>query len=451
MIGLLAVVCVALLFVGDVDVPSVVVTATRNAEGEMVSDLRWGRGVGFEWTKLKADCGMYSSGGGTWSEDRKVFTRSIAVLTEGDSPMDRLVAYQLFKELQAGTRFERVVFYPPGSRPADGEALPDLTARVRVCKFETHGKKVLEEEIAADVSVVIEGNGVRPYAFDPLTPPEASVDHNLALDCRATQTGIESAGKRYEGVAKKIADTAARQIELELSFVTKIGPEAGVIPPELMPRYTATPDLAFIKAFDARPILSGTAMMRSNLTTWEVGNVAPGRDLVDEAEAELRGKGWVIYGSEGKGPTRRLRAITNNDSEVVVIQWNRMNGVSFSGVPVEGRWAVSYEKRMSVPEIQAALKTWLARNPSEKDLVLFKNFWGFEQEMFEGYFAKNAPRSVQGVLFQARAEIGRKNNEAARRLLLRADALARLDKPGSETRWEIVKLGKSVGLEEFPK
>ncbi len=450
MLALVVVVVLCLLFVGDVDVPRGVVTATRGADGKMVSDEKGKGHVGFEWTKLEANCDMSSAGVGSRGEGSKLFTRSIAVIAEGDSVLDRRVAYQLFKELLAGKRFERVVFYPAGSKPAEGEALPDLTARVRVWKLETKG--LFKKEIHADVAVLVEANGAmaQSYYVDPLTPPSAGMNYAYALKCRANQKGIESAGMQYEAVGRNIAGTVATNIEATLAAMPN-EPVVEVIAPEFMPKYTATPDFGFLKAFDARPLLSGPVFMKSNLSTWEVEKVPAGRDLVTEAEKELRDKGWVIRVSEGSGISRRLRATRNDESEVLEIQRTRMNEVRFGRMPLESTYAVCYERRMSETEIRAGLKAWLARNPSEEELLFFKKFWHFEQKLFEAQFRKSMPQTEKGLLHLARSEIGRKNMEEARKLVLRADAVGRIASPGGGTPSEVASVGDLAGLKTFPE
>jgi hypothetical protein len=455
-IGLLLVgvvsVFIGLVLVGDVDVPTRPVTAKRGDDGVFVSDRTPETRLMFQSTRLEANSSTSSTGTSSSSNSARLFAKSIAVFAESDSVMDRRVAYQLFLDLQNSKQFDSVVFYPAGNSLMGERTLPDLTAHVRTERFDASGNPMNQTfDVRVLVRLQSHGVGGRSFYSDHLSPPAISLNYQYTVECKAQQKGIESAGERYGALARNIAGSVAGGIEKFIDDSKQKQGEPGAVAPEFFPAYTPTPELAFVKAFNGKAMVSGTQFMRANVSTWEVRDIAPGRDIVEEATSELKGKGWVIHSLGESGPKKRLRASTKDDSEVVEIQWRATEGRPSGGPPPENVCEVSYQRRMSVAEIQKALRALLARDPSEADLASYSAFWHFEQRLFEAYFEKNPPQTVKGVLHLARGEISRKNLEKARKLLLRADVLGRIASAGGGTPSEVSSLGESAGLKTFPE
>ncbi len=438
-----------LMYLSDINVPTKPITLTRPPGGQFTYTQPNQGQLELDLIKLNAEQKTSNANANTsWSGNVKLQARSAVVLAESNSPLDRRVAYNIFKSLQSSPFLEEVSFFPAGTWSVQGQPLPHIIIRVNTLSF-TESGPFFNKAYIAKVRVTTSDSSIArgTRVFDHLVTPMLIFDDSKTFECTANQKGIESASLRYQALAQQISTAASLHIDKLLGdLITKHG-LAPAPDPIFLPAYTPTPNFPSLQKYNARLVSSGTAYMKSNVTNWDIPAQSQNAQLTADIIADLNALGWkVSTTSPSAWGSNHYYATSPDFAQTFEVFWP--SGVTPPGTPRPCQ--ITFTHRMADSEMNTAISAFLTQKPIEKDLIIYENLWSRYPKPFQAYFAQNPPRSLKGLHFLVDQLIAQKRLDDARKLLLRMDTLSRFDDPGTGVSQPILAKAQSQGIPTLP-
>ncbi len=369
-----------------------------------------------------------------------LFIHTAAVFVPSQSQLDQFIAASLFKSLQSSDRFKQLTLYSGDSIPPLGGPLPDVTITIRTDKATWS-----PSTFTANVQVSVDNKMLHAPYMDDLNVLPVMFDSQDIISFTTPIAPNQAAQQRDEKIAADIAAQAILRIDNVLDRHLKNRPINTVPAPEFLPAYTATPSFSFLNAYNARMLATGTTFMKSNVTTWWIQNQPPDKKLISQAIADAQALGWKVSDKNYSSDTTTLYAHSGVGTlETLVLTWANGPLIPPGYDRSTDICQITYMRRMTPEQIADALKTMLARGPSDQELLTYKAFWGPHKDALAKLFAARPPQSLPILLDIIDQHIKAKETDLAKKAILRADALQRLELGQSPS--DLADRAKSLGL-----
>lgn len=450
------VVFVALWFGPSPNVPEEPIRMVRDASGRLVptEEQEAGGGLSFEAQvgTIKARNSFSSTHSSSRSSNPRFACRRVAVFNLSDHLLVERAGGLLLDRLKQLNCIDQLDYYPAGHTTEAGQLAPDITITLALDRIAHRG--VVGQDLEADITVTAGRGYVRgnTHYHDGLGPPAVMFSWRGHLEHRSTVLGVSSSAAKYklaaQNIAEQISDSLTKMFE---EYLEKDGPMPE-LPEMFYPAYRRPPPMPWLDAYAAERVTGYHGLLTRNDSTWRLTTDREPRDLFMDVHKHLTAAGWKGGSNvaEQEAPTH-LRMTRDAAVVEVFVKQRRMRSRTLTTTtdaeaPRERTFYVRYLDRMTRDEVGSAVEQAFDAQLPIDLLVLFERSWSKPQqrralELFEA----NPPKDARSWLTAARTHQRLKQDDQARRAVLKAKAMLRTVAQGNDLDSELKNLAKKLG------
>ncbi len=400
---------------------------------------------------IKANNNFTSSCVASGSDHATFACQRLMILNRSKHVLMARVGQVLLEELKPLGFVREIDYYPVGFAPEPGSLTPDVTISLNLDKLEESGWPG-SHTVEATVTVTA-GNappGCRNSYTDHLSPPIVEFDWSGQLQHRSSTMGVSSSAAKYKLVAENVAKQIADSLKKE--FTDRREKEGAMpdLPEAFYPPYRETPSLPLAEVGRLEVVTSSHGLMNHNETMWRLATDRPIGEVLAELRRRLESSGWQVRDASETAGNEYLR-MSLHDAVLTIYCPSPQRGAA-SSPPQEPALFIHYLDRMTQDEVRDAIDESLAKNVSEEILICFERHWSEEQSRRILKSLQSRPARTPEISLTLASLYHRvKEDDAARRELVRSVALLRTVAQTSELENRAQALAKELGDEQLVK
>jgi hypothetical protein len=434
-------------------VPKAPVQLVRDEDGQMVptgsSEQPGGSSFAVHAGTTAANSTFTSASSASRPEGSGFACGRLLIVNRSDHLLMARIGQELLERLKPLSFIHQIDYYPAGFAPERAKLAPDVTVTLDLESLKESGWP-LSHTVEATIKIKA-GNGAPDCSyssFDHLTRPLLGLDWTAKLTHQSTTKGVCSSGAKY----KQVAEDAAKQIAESLGKEFKERREKeGVLPelpPAFYPPYREPPTLPLAEFGKPDLVTSWHGLMNHNETLWQLTIDRPAGEVLAEMARRLGSAGWK--GSLPSGSEKRTYLALANGAATLVVYVPSQTLSSGQSASKDSVLRVHYVDRMTQEELRAAIDGLIDHNALTDVLICFEHEWSEDQCRRVLKTLESRPaRTPRAALAVANVHRRLKQNDQARRELLRACALLRTVAQYSDLETRARSLAKELGDEKL--
>ena len=415
-----------------------------------VGALPWGQA---HVALVKAKNGVQTFGSTSAESDDRVSLRNIVLVCQSPHPLLDHAIRQFQKLLIGLADVERVAYYPYGTWPEPGGALPDVFITLDMLELREKTflcNRRLDAVIQWEVS-------------NTLFPGPAQMNHNNSpptvafymqnrLDHDSTMVGIESPRSTYKVEAEGIAAEMAKSISKQFANLLDKYGQMPRVPAALYGTYREPPELPFLKDNNAERLICASGLFKDNLSIWRFAEQRKTDEALAAYRDQLQTAGW-----QAGAPAKNYLQMQKENEHIYIFRDRRKDPAAGSvepgesGRPSSNTMIARYESSFAGGRIQEAIDALLAGQTQTKTLLAFERcFRTPEQaERLRTAIEAGPLGSLDGFLALGRYWADRGQVDKAKESLMRARAMQHAEKQRNAKSGAIRALAKKLGDESL--
>jgi hypothetical protein len=378
----------------------------------------------------------------------------ISVVCDDAHGLTAAIASQIQHLLASSPHIERVSLFPSDVKPERGARMPDATLTLRV-----HRIKEIPLPLGRKVDAVI----VWQFSRTPLqgsshynteySPPVVDFNVNGRIEHTSTSQHISLGEGKYVKVAENIAGQIDEYIQKHHKDQIEKNGLMPKLPDSFHGTYVEAPDFPFIASGTPDELVSGTGLLRHNVTAWRFSEPQDDDAALADYERELKEDGW-------NGDATSYHLHMSRGSESIDIFREKPRSKDFGQElhnnpelhPAQPMCA-RYERAFSQTELNAAAETLLGEKAPADTLLLFKRFFRDSElkERFWKHVEQMDVTSVDSLLALAKHYYDEGREEKAEAAFMKARIMTRTEKGRDSEEQDFKKLAKDLGHPEWVK
>jgi hypothetical protein len=434
-------------------VPKAPVQLVRGEDGQMLpagaSDRPGGLSFEVQARKIAASSTSTSGSRTSRSGDSGFACGRVLIVNHSDHLLMARVGQELLERLKPVAFIRQIDYYPAGFTPERAKIAPDVTVTLDLASLKESGWPV-SHAVEATFRVRA-GNGPPDCSYssiDHLTPPVLGFDWTYTLTHKSTTTGVGSSGAEYKQVAEDVAKQIGESLTKEFKERREKEGTLPELPPAFYPPYRDAPALPLAEFGKLELVTSWHGLMNHNETLWRLTIDRPAGEVLAKIGRRLASADWK--GSLPSGPEERSYLPLSKGEATLIVYVPSPAIRSADDPPTEPVLNIHYVDRMTQEELRAAIDGLIDDNALTDVLTCFEHQWSEDQCRRVLKTLESRPaRTPRAALALVNVYHRLKQNDKARRELLRACALLRTVAQYSDLESRARSLAKELGDEKL--
>jgi len=384
----------------------------------------------------------------------RVSTRNILIICQSPHNLLDHTMREFQKSLAQLPYVGEVAYYPFGTWPKPGGFLPDVFIIINMPQVKE--KTFLRSRYFKAIIKWTAGSSIfagTSHSDQTYTLPVVRFDIESQLEHESEMFGIESSRAKYKLAADSICNEMIKSISKQFeNLLDKYGqmPES----PEILHGvYHEPPELSFLKAEEAKQLISGSGLLENNHTVWRFADGRQTDKALMAYRDELKILGW---GQEDLG--KEYLRMQKENEHIYIFRQNKRGskaGTFFwsesdKTVP-ETSLIADYESYLTSDQMQKAMDALLECNLEIKTILIFEKYFRTPKQLerLQSIIEASPVHTLDGCLMLARYWADRGETDKGRESLLRARAMQRTEKDHNVRAEEIKNLAGELGDESL--